>query len=170
MQFTAWDDRMKARRTASMGVPYDYNQMTYDRLPMPVSISSLCESVAITIAQNGRGNIHPNNCLLNYYVDGNSSIGFHSDSAQNLVADTGVAVVSLGAVRTIVFREKKNRQNEFALPLQPGSLLYMTNDMQAEWLHGIPKEGCVGDNGDESGRISITLRQIEVGSDTSALT
>ncbi len=164
---TLWDDRMKARKLASMGVSYDYNEMRLHAAPIPESICKLSESVTSVIAENGLGNIYSNSCLLNYYVDNKSYIGFHSDNTQMLVLGTGVAIVSLGAVRTMVFREKKNRQNEFSLPLQPGSLLYMTDEMQIEWLHGIPKQPNIDNNsGDVNGRISITLRQIQINSDT----
>lgn len=32
---TAWDTRMRARLTASWGVPYDYSQLTYAEAPFP---------------------------------------------------------------------------------------------------------------------------------------
>jgi alkylated DNA repair dioxygenase AlkB len=156
---------MRARKTASFGVPYDYNQMTYEPLPMPSSINNLCDLIAGDTSGLGIG-FRPNGCLLNYYVNRDSSIGFHSDSAVNLAPNTGVIVISLGSIRTMIFREKNNRENEYKLDLLPGSLLYMSMDMQSEWLHGIPKE--FDDSHSKShdasdsghGRISITLRCI----------
>jgi hypothetical protein len=41
----AWDERMKARKTASFGVAYDYSQITYDPVPMPARLEDLCGRV-----------------------------------------------------------------------------------------------------------------------------
>ncbi|MFT5096791.1 MAG: alkylated DNA repair dioxygenase AlkB, partial [Psychrobacter okhotskensis] len=38
----------------------------------------------------------PNNCLVNYYLDGSSKMGFHSDDTSQLADGTGVAILSLG--------------------------------------------------------------------------
>jgi alkylated DNA repair dioxygenase AlkB len=96
----------------------------------------------------------PNNCLLNFYEDGNSSMGFHSDSSEELESGTGVAIVSLGSVRNLVFRSKVDKSVEYAYPLQPGSLVYMTKEVQDHWLHAIPKLVGAGP------RISLTFRSI----------
>lgn len=143
-----WDERMRARKTASFGVSYDYSQISYPQVDMPVQLDALCG--LIEAAQGFR----PNNCLLNYYLDGNSSMGFHSDSSEELAPGTGVAIISLGATRSIVFRSKEDKSCEFSYPLEDGSLLYMTQEMQAHWLHAILKEQGVGE------RISLTFRHI----------
>lgn len=150
----SWDVSMRARKTASFGVPYDYKQMTYETLVMPCSLEEICEAVEKELS------FRPNSCLLNYYEDGNSYIGFHSDSAANLAPETGVVVVSLGSTRTIAFRNKANKKLEYSLTLQPGSLLFMSNEMQLEWLHGIPKE-LSAEGGAIGRRISVTLRRID---------
>lgn len=91
----AWDERMKARKTASFGVSYDYSQIAYEEAPMPALLEALC------VRLEGELGFKPNNCLLNYYPDGKSSMGFHSDETDGLADGTGVAIVSLGSVRTI---------------------------------------------------------------------
>jgi alkylated DNA repair dioxygenase AlkB len=143
-----WDERMKARKTASFGVSYDYSQITYPEIPMPAKLQAICEKL------EGALGFLPNNCLLNYYEDGLSSMGFHSDSSEELAPGTGVAIVSLGAVRTITFRSKADKSVEFNYPLQSGSLLYMTKQIQDHWLHSIPKSVNAGE------RISLTFRAI----------
>jgi alkylated DNA repair dioxygenase AlkB len=143
-----WDERMKARKTASIGVSYDYSQMSYDPAPMPVELYAVANRIQETIG------FLPNNCLLNYYEDGSSSMGFHSDSCQELAAGTGVAIVSLGSTRSLVFRKKSDRSMEFDYPLPPGSLIYMTKEVQDHWLHAIQKTENVGL------RISLTFRSI----------
>lgn len=144
----AWDERMRARKTASFGVSYDYSQIDYPETPMLPSLEPVCRSIETVLG------FHPNNCLLNYYLDGSSSMGFHSDSSEELAPGSGVAIVSLGAERPIVYRSKADKSREFSYPLAAGSLLYMSQEMQADWLHAIPKlEGC-------GERISLTFRHI----------
>jgi alkylated DNA repair dioxygenase AlkB len=143
-----WDTRMRARRTASFGVSYDYSQISYPETPMLPELALICHGI------ERRLKFYPNNCLINYYLDGASAMGFHSDSSEELAPGTGVAIVSLGAERPIVYRNKADRSIEHAYPLAAGTLLYMSQEMQAEWLHAIPKaEGC-------GERISLTFRQI----------
>lgn len=67
---TDWDERMRARWTASFGVPYNYSGMIYPEAPMPSSIQSLAASI------DGRTGFLPNNCLANYYGSGDSTMGF----------------------------------------------------------------------------------------------
>lgn len=144
----AWDERMKARKTASFGVAYNYSQMRYPAVPMPEPLAEVARDIHAELG------FLPNNCLLNYYLDGDSSMGFHSDSSEELAKDTGVAIVSLGSVRSIVFRSKADKAQEFSYPLANGSLLYMNQAIQEHWLHAIPKAEGVGE------RISLTFRAI----------
>lgn len=143
-----WDERMKARKTASFGVTYDYSQISYPEIPMPAKLQAICEKI------EGVLGFLPNNCLLNYYEDGLSSMGFHSDSSEELAPGTGVAIISLGAVRVITFRSKADKSVEFNYPLPNGSLLHMTKEIQDHWLHSIPKSA------NASERISLTFRAI----------
>lgn len=69
----AWDDSMKARKTASYGKAYNYSQIEYpyqEFLPELITIISNLKPII---------GFEPNNCLLNYYLDGKSKMGYHSD-------------------------------------------------------------------------------------------
>jgi alkylated DNA repair dioxygenase AlkB len=143
-----WDERMQARKTASYGVAYNYSQISYVATSMPVILQTLC------VAIEGDLGFLPNNCLLNFYPDGSSSMGFHSDSTEELAPATGVAIISLGSLRHIAFRNKAERNLEFRYPLLAGSLLYLSDEIQQTWLHAIPKEPEAGE------RISLTFRKI----------
>lgn len=81
-------------------------------------------------------------------------MGFHSDSSMELEPGTGVAVVSLGAARTMAFRLKADRAVETAVTLAPGSLVHLSDAVQSEWLHAIPRAPGAGP------RISATFRRI----------
>lgn len=143
-----WDERMRARKTASFGVAYNYSQITYPEVPMHEALIPVCGAVSDLIGYT------PNNCLLNFYRDGASSMGFHSDTAEELETDTGVAILSVGSARDIVYRSKARRDLEHRYTLEPGALLHMSDAVQESWLHAIPKSPGSGP------RISITLRRL----------
>ncbi len=144
-----WDERLRARKTASFGESYDYSGMTYPKVSMLAELEPVCQQIQSTLG------FMPNNCLLNYYPDGQSSMGFHSDATEELAAGSGVAIVSLGAQRQLVFRNKLDRLHEVSYSLPSGSLLYMPRELQFEWLHAIPKAP------DSGPRISLTFRRLE---------
>lgn len=143
-----WDERIKARKTASFGVPYDYSGMTYPQCEMLPILKSACDSIRQALGYEA------NNCLLNYYPDGNSSMGYHSDSSEELFEGTGVAIISVGAERQINYKNKADKSIIHRYSLKPGTLLYMDKQVQDDWLHAIPKQKDVGE------RISLTFRHI----------
>ncbi|MGK7897709.1 MAG: alpha-ketoglutarate-dependent dioxygenase AlkB [Xenococcus sp. (in: cyanobacteria)] len=139
---------MKARKTASFGVSYNYSGIYYPETEMMDCLMPICEQIESTIG------FFPNNCLMNYYLDGNSKMGYHSDSAEELKEGTGVVIISLGAERSISYRSKLDKDHKVKYKLKNGALLYMDKDVQQKWMHSIPKEKDVGE------RISLTFRQI----------
>ena len=141
-----WDTSMAARHTASYGEPYNYSQMTYEARPMPPSLAPVAERL------EERLKVTFNNCLLNFYLSGESTMGFHSDDTSNLQPGTGVAIVSLGSQRGITYRNKADKDVRHTFPLAPGSLLYMDSEVQDHWTHAIRKESDAGP------RISLTWR------------
>jgi alkylated DNA repair dioxygenase AlkB len=144
-----WDESMQARKTASFGVPYNYGKVVCPEVPMPEPFSPLIESLTAQLGYK------PNNCLANYYPDGRSSIGFHRDDMENLVRGTGVAIVSLGAARTLYFRRANQRSHRVGFTLASGSLLLMPPQVQDDWQHGIPGDATVLEP-----RISLTFRKV----------
>jgi len=151
-----WDERMRARRTASYGRPYDYSQMTYPARPMPAWLDELRTRVAAIAG------FTPDNCLLNEYATGAHTMGLHTDRLDDLAPGTGVAIVSLGAPRTLRFvamidgrRPKANEEaREVPVRLGGGSLLVMPAIVQTAWLHGVAAEP------DAGLRVSLTFRHL----------
>ena len=143
-----WDSRFASRRTASCGIAYNYSGIAYPDKPVPDFIAMLFRDVARVVGHS------VNNCLANYYPDGRSSMGFHSDSGDRIVFGTTTSIVSLGAPRSIVFRGKDDRTKSFALELASGSLLVMGARVQDMWQHGLPRTALSGP------RISLTLRNL----------
>lgn len=96
-----------------------------------------------------------NFCFCNYYVNGEHSIAFHSDSEPKLRFP--IASVSFGAARKFKFRSKTKGLTETVV-LEDGSLLLMDEESQKNYLHGIDKEKNAGP------RINLTFRIMDAGS------
>lgn len=64
-----------------------------------------------------------------------------------------IAIASLGATRTLVFRSK-DRARVVEVPLGHGSVLLMNEATQHEWQHAVKREP------DAGLRVSVTFRQI----------
>ena len=143
-----WDERMTARKTASFGKAYNYSQIEYPYQAFLPELQQINEKLLATIG------FEPNNCLVNYYLDGKSKMGYHSDQTDILETGTGIAIVSLGETRILKFREIANHDSSFSYELEPGSLIYMTQQIQKEWQHAIPASDT------ENSRISLTFRRI----------
>jgi len=143
-----WDERIKARKTASFGVAYDYSNITYPKVEIYPSLVPICHQIEVEFG------FLPNNCLLNYYPNGDSTMGYHSDSAHEFKLGTGVVIISLGSERYICFRSKANKEIKFKYKLSCGGLLYMDKVIQDNWMHSIPKQIGAGE------RISLSFRYI----------
>lgn len=96
-----------------------------------------------------------NSVLLNYYRNGNDSMGFHRDNEKELGIKPTIVSISLGAVRDFVVRPYKKLQLRISLALDSGSLMLMKGEMQNKWEHALPKRSNVKD-----ARINLTFRKI----------
>ncbi len=79
-----------------------------------------------------------NSCLLNLYFDGDDGMGWHSDNEKELVKNSTIASVSLGAVRPFKFKHNTTG-DQIKLTLESGSLLLMKGETQQFWKHALPK-------------------------------
>lgn len=143
-----WDERMTARKTASYGKAYNYSQIEYPYQEFLPELQNIIQKLKPIIG------FEANNCLINYYMDGKSKMGYHSDQTDILEKNTGIAIVSVGETRTLKFRNIQNPEEFVPYELTSGSLVYMTQEIQDSWQHSIPKSDT------ENGRISLTFRQI----------
>lgn len=144
-----WDERMTARKTASFGVAYNYSQMSYPFQAFTPELQEIVTAISNTLG------FTPDNCLINYYPDGKSKMGYHADQTDILTEGTGIAIVSVGETRTLRFKNIQDPAELVDFPLNAGSLIYMTQAVQDEWLHAIP----AADTG--HGRMSLTFRSIK---------
>jgi len=98
-----------------------------------------------------------NSVLLNYYRDGEDSMGWHQDNEKSLGVKPIIASLSLGASREFQLRHKFDKSiPRVKCALGEGSLLIMSGDTQKFWQHQIPKtKKAVGE------RINLTFRNIK---------
>lgn len=98
-----------------------------------------------------------NSVLLNYYRNGNDSMGWHQDNEQVLGVYPVIASVSLGSER--IFKMKhidSERKSDIHFNLSAGDLLLMKGATQEFWRHSLPKTSKPAGE-----RINLTFRQIK---------
>jgi alkylated DNA repair dioxygenase AlkB len=129
-------------------------QYTYSALTMfPHVWSPALKSVKSKVEQQCDYSF--NSALLNFYRDGNDSVGWHSDDEMALGKEPVIASLSLGAARKFQLRLRADKTCKVELLLEGGSLLLMKGTTQKFWEHQVPKSKVLKDP-----RINITLRNI----------
>lgn len=79
-------------------------------------------------------------CFMNGYKDERDQLGWHADDSPEMNPEQPVVVISLGAERDIMFRDKESRATSRQL-LGHGSALIMPAGFQQTHEHRIPKAG-----------------------------
>ena len=153
-EIVVWGKRyLQPRLIAWFGDPgnsYTYSGIALQPLPWTEMLMSIKRAV------EHESNESFNSVLLNYYRDNRDSMGMHSDDEPELGPRPTIASVSLGQVRTLVFKHKTSATvRPLRLPLTSGSLLLMKGDTQRNWKHGINKEERTLDP-----RVNLTFRKI----------
>ena len=77
---------------------------------------------------------------LNLYRDQHDSVAPHNDHLYEIAEGQPIALLSLGAVRRMVIREKQAPRRVLNVDLEPGSLLVMSYATQLHYDHGVPKQ------------------------------
>jgi len=146
-----WDEQIKSRKTASFGIPYNYSGIFYEHSSMPFLFQALIDFVKKKI------HFTPNSCLLNFYLNSQAKMGFHSDNIEVLDSDSGIAIFSFGEMRTLTFELKNDRSIKYDVCLKNESFFYMTQEVQRDWVHAVlPYKSDTS-----SERISITFRKLK---------
>ena len=95
-----------------------------------------------------------NACLLNLYHNGEEGMGWHSDDEKEIIPNSSIASLSIGAERKFAFKHKTTKET-VNLILENGSLLEMKGPIQQFWWHSLPKTKKV-----QTPRINLTFRQM----------
>lgn len=143
---------MQPRLTAwygDSGNSYSYSGITMQPLPWTADLLRI-KQTAETIAGT-----QFNSALLNYYRNGQDSMGWHRDNESTLGRNPAIASVSFGAARKFQLRYYSDKSITRNIQLTHGSLLLMRGETQHYWEHQLPKV-----KADTGARINITFRVI----------
>jgi alkylated DNA repair dioxygenase AlkB len=81
-------------------------------------------------------------------------MGWHSDDEKEIIPNSSIASLSIGAERKFAFKHKTTKET-VNLILENGSLLEMKGPIQQYWWHSLPKTKKV-----QAPRINLTFRQM----------
>jgi len=112
---------------------YRYSGLTHQPLPWTPLLAQIRAQVEQAAGQTLNG------VLLNYYRDGQDSMGWHSDDEAELGTNPLIASLNLGGTRRFDLRRKGHNRIEHSLHLQHGSLLVMRGPTQHHWQHQVAK-------------------------------
>ncbi len=145
---------MQPRLTAWYGDPdtaYSYSGIVMEPLPWTEPLAEIKKRI-----EDFAGTPF-NSVLLNYYRDGQDSMGWHSDNEPELGPNPVIASLSLGGVRRFHLKHRKRKELETKrMDLLDGSLLVMGGALQHHWLHQISKTKKA-----VAGRINLTFREVK---------
>ncbi len=119
---------------------YKYSGSATQKLPFPPELEVLRAALSKFCDTNF------DSLLINYYPDGNSSIGMHSD--KEVIADSLIVSISLGAVRKFKISCTKYapiQHQDVEIELPHGSIFIMGRNFQRCYKHGIDKDPSVRD-------------------------
>jgi alkylated DNA repair dioxygenase AlkB len=112
---------------------YRYSGLLHQPLPWTPLLAEIRARVEEVAGQPLNG------VLLNFYRDGNDSMGWHSDDEPELGRNPLVASLNLGGPRRFDLRRKGSGRIEHSLHLASGSLLVMAGATQHHWQHQVAK-------------------------------
>jgi len=152
---TVWGKRHLQPRLVAWygdkGSSYTYCGISLQPLPWTRTLSALRTLVESTCGESF------NSVLLNFYWDGQDSMGLHSDDEPELGARPAIASLSLGQMRSLGFKRKDQPGAPLVrIALESGSLLLMKGDTQRHWKHGIAQS-----SRPLGPRVNLTFRRIE---------
>jgi alkylated DNA repair dioxygenase AlkB len=130
------------------GLMYKYSGHTRKPLPFSPALDMLRQRAAEVT-----GSMY-NSCLINLYHSGKEGMGWHADNEKEIMKNSSIASISLGAERR--FDLKHNQSGEkISVMLNTGSLLDMRDEVQRYWKHSLPKSVKITEP-----RINITFRHL----------
>ena len=112
---------------------YRYSGLTHRPLPWTPLLAQIRARLVAAVGQPLNG------LLLNYYRDGQDSMGWHSDDEAELGRNPLIASLNLGGSRRFDLRRKGHSRIEYSLLLNHGSLLVMGGPTQHYWQHQVAK-------------------------------
>ena len=112
---------------------YCYSGLIHRPLPWTPLLADIRQQIQTLVGQPLNG------VLINFYRDGNDSMGWHSDDEAVLGRNPLVVSLNLGGPRRFDLRRKGSNRIEHSLQLESGSLLVMSGSTQHYWQHQVAK-------------------------------
>ena len=112
---------------------YSYSGTRFEAKPWTTELRQLKQKI------EDYSGLQFNCALINWYRDGQDSMGWHSDNEASLGKSPQIASVSLGECRKFSLREMSDKNNKRSIMLDDGSLLLMLGETQTRWQHSLPK-------------------------------
>ncbi|HEX5844489.1 MAG TPA: alpha-ketoglutarate-dependent dioxygenase AlkB [Pseudomonas sp.] len=132
------------------GAVYRYSNLVHQPLPWTPLLAQIRARVEAAVGQPLNG------VLLNYYRDGQDSMGWHSDDEAELGRNPLIASLNLGGSRRFDLRRKGGSRIEHSLMLNHAALLVMRGPTQHYWQHQVAKtHNCCAP------RLNLTFRLIK---------
>lgn len=140
-RFTAWHGDPDAVYTYSgvQNIPYPWTQ----------SLQQIRAQLEFALG------VRFNSVLLNYYRNGQDSMGWHRDNERELGLEPLIASISLGQTRRFLMQHVKDKSLRWRMDLENGSALIMAGQTQQYWRHSLPKS-----KSRNQPRINLTFRRI----------
>jgi alkylated DNA repair dioxygenase AlkB len=133
---------------ADAGLTYTYSGVTHEAIAWTPTLTLIRRDVEAASQASF------NSLLVNYYRDGNDSMGYHADDERELGINPVIASASFGSARRFLLKHKKSGE-KLTFDLAHGSLLVMGGACQHHWIHCVPKTKAAG-----AERINLTFRRI----------
>lgn len=139
----------------SYGKDYNFSGVKNTSLEVP-PISILQKY--LDYVNSKQPNYNFNGILVNWYPDGKSYIGFHSDDESQLVKESPIYCFSFGQKRKFILQEKYGEKKRKDFIVDNNSYIVMGGQCQKYYKHSIPKITKKAELESCEPRISITLR------------
>ena len=135
---------------ADAGCDYLYSGLMIHAAPWPHYLLRLRAQLEQSFDQPFNG------VLVNHYRDGLDRMGWHSDDEPEMVPNSLVISISIGATRDFDIRHKQ-RAERHRITLRSGDMLVMQPRMQQLWQHSLPQRKRLAEP-----RLNYTFRQLIV--------
>jgi hypothetical protein len=160
-QFNIDDTATSGRATNYFGaVPYSYGTITHPAKPYPSCpiFDSVLERMKLV---DSDFSFEHYTCLVTHYPDGTAHINLHSDDETQILAESNIFTISIGADRQMLFQNQIGVIQETTVTVPHGSVYRMSSASQSHWKHALLPDRTV-----TTPRVSFTFRRLNPPSET----
>jgi alkylated DNA repair dioxygenase AlkB len=129
----------------------EYSYKYGEKMMFPDPISNTVKKIQ-NIIKEKYGKYY-DSILINYYLNGNIGMRYHSDETYDEWKDDTV-IVSFGESRILSFREINNYENKTKFNFESGDLIFMKEDCQKIYQHRVLKDKKI-----QNDRISLVFKK-----------